>query len=654
MADDPPAPKRPRRAAAVAATAAMAAAAADGAPAAPRSRSGTRPRKPRAPAGAVKKPRASGKRAAPAAKAKAAPKAKAAKVAAEPVSHPSHAKVEGIGGQRGWWIDRPQGGRDAGRALPTNSLPPPFQTPCDPFMFGTGDCGQFGRGEDVVEAGRPIPCPLPRGARALQVAAGGMHSVALADTGSVWTTGVNDEGALGRPTGEGRREEGGAEGGRGRRRLCPRCHSHPPAGELWDTAGPDGGGSAARGDSYTWGAVPLPKGAGPIVQVAAGDSHTVALAADGSLYGWGTYRDASGVFGFAPGARVARTAVRVYHPSPSSPPAVKVASGADHTLALLADGTVLSWGTAGQGGLGRVASAEPPPDAASVLLTPTKVPFGGPRAPTVVDVFAGTYTSFATGAGGEVWGWGLNNYGQLSLPSDAPAWSPTRLPALEAAGVALVRPGQHHTLALGADGSVVACGRPTYGRLGIPGARVASDDAVPAPAAIPALAAASVVHLAAGLAVSGAVTADGVAHAWGFGDSGQLGQGGDDDSDAAEPVAVKFGWRAVGRKAVALEFGGQHAVVLLEAEAEGADEARAAARAAATAATPQAAPQGAPQTAPAASPPAAAPAAPTPAAYVWPTAPAVAAAVVAPPPSEAPAAAAGPPPASPAQPFSKM
>ena len=36
--------------------------------------------------------------------------------------------------------------------------------------------------------------------QALQVAAGGMHTVALADDGTVWSWGVNDEGALGRQT----------------------------------------------------------------------------------------------------------------------------------------------------------------------------------------------------------------------------------------------------------------------------------------------------------------------------------------------------------------------------------------------------------------------------------------------------------------------
>lgn len=36
----------------------------------------------------------------------------------------------------------------------------------------------------------------------LQVAAGGMHSVALTEEHEVWSSGVNDEGALGRHTGK--------------------------------------------------------------------------------------------------------------------------------------------------------------------------------------------------------------------------------------------------------------------------------------------------------------------------------------------------------------------------------------------------------------------------------------------------------------------
>ena len=67
------------------------------------------------------------------------------------------------------------------------------------FVFGTGDAGQLGLGDDVFELGRPqllhtIPSSLP----VLKVACGGMHTIAIVEGGLVYSWGVNDEGALGR------------------------------------------------------------------------------------------------------------------------------------------------------------------------------------------------------------------------------------------------------------------------------------------------------------------------------------------------------------------------------------------------------------------------------------------------------------------------
>ena len=96
----------------------------------------------------------------------------------------------------------------------------------------------------------------------LQVAAGGMHSVALTEAFQVYTTGVNDEGALGRFTG------------------VPTCllKQHTcihvrfirglaaAASEVWK--GHEGGKEA--GDSYTWGHVDMPATHGHAVQISAG------------------------------------------------------------------------------------------------------------------------------------------------------------------------------------------------------------------------------------------------------------------------------------------------------------------------------------------------------------------------------------------------
>lgn len=53
----------------------------------------------------------------------------------------------------------------------------------------------------------------------------------------------------------------------------------------------------------------------------------MALTADGHLYGWGTYRDSSGVFGFSPKDRIALLPTLVYSPTSQNARVVKIASG---------------------------------------------------------------------------------------------------------------------------------------------------------------------------------------------------------------------------------------------------------------------------------------------------------------------------------------
>lgn len=51
------------------------------------------------------------------------------------------------------------------------------------FALGEGDTGQLGLGPDVIDRTKPAPVPLPTGA--IQICAGGMHSVCLTVGGEV-------------------------------------------------------------------------------------------------------------------------------------------------------------------------------------------------------------------------------------------------------------------------------------------------------------------------------------------------------------------------------------------------------------------------------------------------------------------------------------
>lgn len=111
---------------------------------------------------------------------------------------------------------------------------------------------------------------------------------------------------------------------------------------------------------------------------------------------------------------------------------VAAASGGNHHLALLADGSVFAWGdnSAGQ----------------------TNVP---PGLSNVIAVAAGRLHSLAVLANGTVVGWGTNNYGQARPP-----------PGLS--NVLAVAAGRYHSLALRADGTLAAWGSGTDGLNTVP------------------------------------------------------------------------------------------------------------------------------------------------------------------------------------------
>jgi regulator of chromosome condensation len=409
-----------------------------------------------------------------------------------------------------------------------------LQTPGEVFVFGDGDCGQLGLGEEVTERLRPFPVSI-EDKPILQVACGGMHTVALAQDRTIYSWGVNDEGALGRET----------------------------SGELWEKSGL---GTDNPGDPHVPGKIDFPLDANPILQLSAGDSHTCALTEDGAVWAWGTFRDASGVMGFSASTRIQLTPACVHRPSHPQERVVRIASGADHVAAVTVGGALLTWGSGQQGQLGRVGERLSERVKMATLTSPHAVPFkagrgGGAGSTKIVDVDCGTYATFAMAESGAIYACGLNNYGQLALPDQAPVFAPAKVKALSGKDVASVHSGQHHTLAVTKNGGLLSFGRPTYGRLGQRSADVGADSACPEPRPVDNLEGVKVVGASAGLAVSGCIAEGGGAWVWGFGTSNQLGKG-DDDEDEIVPRKLAETKRFAGKRVLALEFGGQHVAML--------------------------------------------------------------------------------------------
>ena len=308
--------------------------------------------------------------------------------------------------------------------------------------------------------------------------------------------------------------------------------------------------------------------------VTAGDGHTAALTKQGEVYAWGTFKDKNGVLGFSPAVKVQFTPALVYSPAGAETRAVRIASGSDHVLIMLANGNVLSFGCAEIGRLGRMSAADAEvairdaPDAQrpallACALTPTRVP-GLPKA---VSIAAGWYCSFVVAEGGAVWAFGANNYGQLGFEAkDKEAYAfyaPRRVTALDGRGVSAIFSGEHHTLAVLEGGALLSWGRPTNGGLGRQGVDVNSDDAVHTPQPVAPFGPDNpVVAACAAGRVSACITSQGDMYSWGFNSTCMLGQA--DEADEQMPYKLRPTRTFPAAGGIAVALGGQHALWLAQ------------------------------------------------------------------------------------------
>jgi alpha-tubulin suppressor-like RCC1 family protein len=149
-----------------------------------------------------------------------------------------------------------------------------------------------------------------------------------------------------------------------------------------------------------------------VIQVSAGDSHSLAVRSDGSAWAWGS--NLGGQLGDG-----SYTAYGEPIHVPGLTQVIQVAAGAGHSLALRSDGTVWAWGDNNRGQIG---------DGQHGLnqLRPVKVKV----LTGVTAIAAGNFFSLALRSDGTVWAWGDNTYGQLGNGTEPASAVPVQVPGL--------------------------------------------------------------------------------------------------------------------------------------------------------------------------------------------------------------------------------
>jgi alpha-tubulin suppressor-like RCC1 family protein len=290
------------------------------------------------------------------------------------------------------------------------------------WTWGGNFDGQLGDGSTAAHA-QPVQVLLPNttatdpaNARWAQVAAGAGHTLALTTDGQLYAWGANSEGQLGLKSFT--------------RQLQPTLVPLPAeaAGTRW-------------------------------AQVAAGTSHTLALTADGRLYSWG-----HNVFGqLGDGTIFTRPQAAAAVVLPAGAGAItRIVAGNAHSLALTADGKLFGWGLNTEGQLGDGSTMQHPRPVAVAL--PRRSTATG-----WAQVAAGASHTLALTTDGQLYGWGCNKAGQLARLNGTSFSQAVAigLPAKAQAGTwARIAAGPAHSLAIMADGRRYTWGTPEGKPLG--------------------------------------------------------------------------------------------------------------------------------------------------------------------------------------------
>ena len=256
---------------------------------------------------------------------------------------------------------------------------------------GNNGIGQLGNGS-TTNSSSPVAVMLPNGTTITAIAADGANSLALTSTGRVLAWGDNTYGQL-------------------------------------------GNGTTANSTIPVQVTLPITTS---ITAIAAGTSHSLALASNGQIWAWGG--DFYGQLGDGITPNISTVPVAVHLPVGTT--ATSIAGGGNSSHAITSTGQALTWGVNSHGELGNGTIGT---TGCFCSATPTFVSL--PSGTTVTTMAGGSDHSLALTSAGKVLAWGSNGLGQLGNGTTTDSSTPITVSGLPAFATAIAA-GTYHSLAI--------------------------------------------------------------------------------------------------------------------------------------------------------------------------------------------------------------
>ena len=319
------------------------------------------------------------------------------------------------------------------------------------WVWGDNSFGQLGI-NDTTTRSTPVTTLLG-GTNWKSIDCGYYHTIALKTDGTLWSWGRNTNGQLGvNNTGNRFTPVTTLLGGTNWKSIA--CGSYHTLalktdGTLWSWGRNINGQLGVNNTTDRLTPVTTLLGGTNWKSVAGGDSHTVALKTDGTLWNWGS--NSYGQLG-------------INNSITRSTPVTTLLGGTNwksidcgyfHTVALKTDGTLWSWGANNFGQLGVNDTTN--------RSTPVTTLLGGTNWKSIAS--GGRYT-VALKTDGTLWTWGRNDFGALGINDTTNRSTPVTT-LLGGTNWKSIASGGRYTVALKTDGTLWTWGRNDFGALGI-------------------------------------------------------------------------------------------------------------------------------------------------------------------------------------------